>query len=85
MASGQPIQSNIKYFTPPALGVRIFGKLGLLHDDPFVIDVAKMFINIRSIFTDTNLLRHANMDTSIAFKSYPLLLACCIPEAALLM
>ncbi|XXG48561.1 hypothetical protein AAC387_Pa02g2974 [Persea americana] len=64
-----------------ALGVWILGKLGLLYHDPFSLDTARRFLPAAvvfylAIFTNTNLLRHANVDTFIIFRSLtPLLVA----------
>ncbi|KAI5446317.1 GDP-fucose transporter 1 [Lathyrus oleraceus] len=70
----------LQYLTS-ALGVYLFGKLGFLHHDPFTIPIAKKFfpaalVFFLAIFTNTNLLRHANVDTFIVFRSLtPLLVA----------
>lgn len=70
----------LQYLTS-ALGVWVFGKLGFLNHDPFTIDIAKKFLPAAivfylAIFTNTNLLRHANVDTFIVFRSLtPLLVA----------
>ncbi|KAI8570920.1 hypothetical protein RHMOL_Rhmol01G0076400 [Rhododendron molle] len=70
----------LQYLTS-ALGVWVLGKLGFLHHDPFVYDTAKKFLPAAvvfylAIFTNTNLLRHANVDTFIVFRSLtPLLVA----------
>ncbi|XP_059635013.1 GDP-fucose transporter 1-like [Cornus florida] len=70
----------LQYLTS-ALGVWVLGKLGFLHHDPFVIETAKKFMPAAivfylAIFTNTNLLRHANVDTFIVFRSLtPLLVA----------
>ncbi|KAL2929409.1 GDP-fucose transporter 1 [Bienertia sinuspersici] len=70
----------LQYLTS-VLGVWILGKLGFLHHDPFTIDIAKKFLPAAfvfflAIFTNTNLLRHANVDTFIVFRSCtPLLVA----------
>ncbi|KNA03191.1 hypothetical protein SOVF_211570 [Spinacia oleracea] len=70
----------LQYLTS-ALGVWILGKLGFLHHDPFNVDIAKKFLPAAfvfflAIFTNTNLLRHANVDTFIVFRSCtPLLVA----------
>ncbi|GAB4828329.1 GDP-fucose transporter 1 [Ancistrocladus abbreviatus] len=70
----------LQYLTS-ALGVWVLGKIGFLHYDPFTIDVAKKFLPAAAvfflaIFTNTNLLRHANVDTFIVFRSCtPLLVA----------
>ncbi|GJW67823.1 GDP-mannose transporter GONST4 [Tanacetum coccineum] len=64
-----------------ALGVWVLGKLGFLSHDPFVWETAKKFLPAAfvfylAIFTNTNLLRHANVDTFIVFRSLtPLLVA----------
>ncbi|KVH93835.1 hypothetical protein Ccrd_004111 [Cynara cardunculus var. scolymus] len=70
----------LQYLTS-ALGVWILGKLGFLNHDPFVWETAKKFLPAAivfylAIFTNTNLLRHANVDTFIVFRSLtPLLVA----------
>lgn len=70
----------LQYLTS-ALGVWVLGKLGFLHHDPFVVETAKKFLPAAlvfylAIFTNTNLLRHANVDTFIVFRSLtPLLVA----------
>ncbi|GMH20536.1 hypothetical protein Nepgr_022377 [Nepenthes gracilis] len=70
----------LQYLTS-VVGVWVLGKLGFLHHDPFTIDIAKKFmpaavIFYLAIFTNTNLLRHANVDTFIVFRSCtPLLVA----------
>ncbi|XP_021741626.1 GDP-fucose transporter 1-like [Chenopodium quinoa] len=72
--------TSLQYLTS-ALGVWILGKLGFLHHDPFTVDIAKKFLPAAfvfflAIFTNTNLLRHANVDTFIVFRSCtPLLVA----------
>lgn len=64
-----------------ALGVWVLGKLGFLYHDSFSWDTAKKFLPAATvfylaIFTNTNLLRHANVDTFIVFRSLtPLLVA----------
>lgn len=82
----------ITYFNYPGLltalqyltctvAVWLLGKLGFLHHDPFTWDTAKKFLPAAivfylAIFTNTNLLRHANVDTFIVFRSLtPLLVA----------
>jgi hypothetical protein len=70
----------LQYLTS-ALGVWVLGKLGFLHHDPFTLETAKKFLPAAmvfylAIFTNTNLLRHANVDTFIVFRSLtPLLVA----------
>jgi len=70
----------LQYLTS-ALGVWVLGKLGFLHHDPFTFETAKKFfpaalVFYLAIFTNTNLLRHANVDTFIVFRSLtPLLVA----------
>ncbi|KAL4195621.1 hypothetical protein AMTRI_Chr05g65610 [Amborella trichopoda] len=70
----------LQYLTS-ALGVWVLGKLGFLHHDPFSFETAKKFfpaatVFYLAIFTNTNLLRHANVDTFIVFRSLtPLLVA----------
>ncbi|CAL9090541.1 unnamed protein product [Musa acuminata var. zebrina] len=70
----------LQYLTS-ALGVWVLGKLGFLYYDPFTFETAKKFfpaatVFYLAIFTNTNLLRHANVDTFIVFRSLtPLLVA----------
>ncbi|KAL1546189.1 GDP-fucose transporter 1 [Salvia divinorum] len=70
----------LQYLTSAA-GVWILGKLGFLRHDPFTLETAKEFMPAAlvfylAIFTNTNLLRHANVDTFIVFRSLtPLLVA----------
>jgi GDP-mannose transporter len=70
----------LQYLTS-ALGVWVLGKLGLLYHDSFSYETAKKFLPAAlvfylAIFTNTNLLRHANVDTFIVFRSLtPLLVA----------
>lgn len=70
----------LQYLTS-ALGVWVLGKLGFLSHDPFVWETVKKFLPAAfvfylAIFTNTNLLRHANVDTFIVFRSLtPLLVA----------
>ncbi|KAF5205487.1 Gdp-fucose transporter [Thalictrum thalictroides] len=70
----------LQYLTS-ALGVWVLGKLGFLYHDPFTLETAKKFLPAAvvfylAIFTNTNLLRHANVDTFIVFRSLtPLLVA----------
>ncbi|KAK9715269.1 hypothetical protein RND81_06G154300 [Saponaria officinalis] len=70
----------LQYLTS-SLGVWILGKLGFLNHDPFTLENAKKFMPAAvvfylAIFTNTNLLRHANVDTFIVFRSCtPLLVA----------
>ncbi|KAG4113132.1 hypothetical protein ERO13_D13G203601v2 [Gossypium hirsutum] len=70
----------LQYVTS-ALGVWLLGKFGFLHHDPFKLDIANKFLPAAvvfylAIFTNTNLLRHANVDTFIVFRSLtPLLVA----------
>ncbi|XP_039123715.1 GDP-fucose transporter 1-like [Dioscorea cayenensis subsp. rotundata] len=70
----------LQYLTS-ALGVWVLGKLGFLKHDPFTFETAKKFLPAATvfylaIFTNTNLLRHANVDTFIVFRSLtPLLVA----------
>ncbi|PQQ20231.1 GDP-mannose transporter GONST4 [Prunus yedoensis var. nudiflora] len=57
----------LQYLTS-ALGVWALGKFGFLHHDPFSLQTAKKFLPAAfvfylAIFTNTNLLRHANVDT----------------------
>ncbi|MQL92943.1 hypothetical protein Taro_025578 [Colocasia esculenta] len=64
-----------------ALGVWLLGKLGFLRRDAFILEIAKKFfpaaaVFYLAIFTNTNLLRHANVDTFVVFRSLtPLLVA----------
>lgn len=70
----------LQYFTS-AFGVWVLGKLGFLYHDVFTFETAKKFLPAAfifylAIFTNTNLLRHANVDTFIVFRSLtPLLVA----------
>ncbi|XP_074273889.1 GDP-fucose transporter 1 [Silene latifolia] len=70
----------LQYLTS-ALSVWVLGKFGFLHHDPFTLANAKKFLPAAlvfylAIFTNTNLLRHANVDTFIVFRSCtPLLVA----------
>ncbi|XP_010262052.1 PREDICTED: GDP-mannose transporter GONST4-like [Nelumbo nucifera] len=70
----------LQYLTS-VLGVWVLGKLGFLYHDPFTLETAKKFLPAATIFylaifTNTNLLRHANVDTFIVFRSCtPLLVA----------
>lgn len=70
----------LQYLTS-ASGVWILGKLGLLTHDSFNLETAKKFapaalVFYIAIFTNTNLLVHANVDTFIVFRSLtPLLVA----------
>ncbi|KAK3133079.1 hypothetical protein QOZ80_6AG0531870 [Eleusine coracana subsp. coracana] len=72
--------TTLQYLTSAA-GVWILGKLGLLSHDPFNWETAKKFapaalVFYLAIFTNTNLLCHANVDTFIVFRSLtPLLVA----------
>ncbi|KAJ6731387.1 SOLUTE CARRIER FAMILY 35 [Salix purpurea] len=70
----------LQYLTS-ASGVWVLGKLGFLYHDSFSYETAKKFLPAAlvfylAIFTNTNLLRHANVDTFIVFRSLtPLLVA----------
>ncbi|KAG2311331.1 hypothetical protein Bca52824_022888 [Brassica carinata] len=70
----------LQYLTS-SLSVLLLGKSGLLRHDPFTLPTAKKFLPAAvvfylAIFTNTNLLRHANVDTFIVFRSLtPLLVA----------
>ncbi|KAJ7978856.1 GDP-mannose transporter like [Quillaja saponaria] len=70
----------LQYLTS-AVGIWVLGKIGFLHHDPFILETAKKFMPAAlvfclTIFTNTNLLRHANIDTFIVFRSFtPLLVA----------
>lgn len=72
--------TGLQYATS-VVGVWVFGRLGLLHHDPFSWDIAKKFLPAAAvfylaIFTNTNLLKHANVDTFIVFRSStPILVA----------
>lgn len=71
---------TLQYFTS-ALGVCCFAKLGLLKHDSFTFHTAKKFLPAATvfyiaIFSNANLLRHANIDTFIVFRSLtPMLVA----------
>ncbi|PPD85917.1 hypothetical protein GOBAR_DD17144 [Gossypium barbadense] len=64
-----------------SFGVWVLAKFNLLHHDPFKFSIAKKFfpaaiVFYLAIFANTNLLRHANVETSIVFRSLtPLLVA----------
>ncbi|MCO5564397.1 hypothetical protein L7F22_018058 [Adiantum nelumboides] len=68
-------------YATSAIGVWALGKFKFLHHDPFTWFTAKKFfpaavIFYLAIFTNTNLLKHANVDTFIVFRSStPLLVA----------
>lgn len=68
-------------YATSVLGVWTAGQIGLIHYDPFVWSTAKKFLPAAfvfylAIFTNTNLLKHANVDTFIVFRSStPLLVA----------
>ncbi|KAJ3692672.1 hypothetical protein LUZ60_011767 [Juncus effusus] len=68
-------------YATSALGVYTLGKLNFLHHDQFTLQTAKKFLPAAlvfylAIFTNTNLLKHANVDTFIVFRSLtPLLVA----------
>ncbi|KAB5514231.1 hypothetical protein DKX38_028137 [Salix brachista] len=70
----------LQYLTS-ASGVWVLGKSGFLYHDSFSYETAKKFLPAAlvfylAIFTNTNLLRHANVDTFIVFRSLtPLLVA----------
>uniref|UniRef100_A0A453KL81 Sugar phosphate transporter domain-containing protein n=1 Tax=Aegilops tauschii subsp. strangulata TaxID=200361 RepID=A0A453KL81_AEGTS len=72
--------TTLQYLTSAA-GVWALGKLGFLCHDPFNLETAKKFapaaiVFYLAIFTNTNLLVHANVDTFIVFRSLtPLLVA----------
>ncbi|KAL5232042.1 hypothetical protein ABZP36_030818 [Zizania latifolia] len=72
--------TSLQYLTSVA-GVWTLGKIGLLHHDPFNLRTAKKFapaalVFYLAIFTNTHLLKHANVDTFIVFRSLtPLLVA----------
>ncbi|CAH1426424.1 unnamed protein product [Lactuca virosa] len=74
-------KQSCDWYLVSALGVWVLGKLGFLSHDPFVWETAKKFLPAAivfylAIFTNTNLLRHANVDTFIVFRSLtPLLVA----------
>jgi GDP-mannose transporter len=61
-------------YATSVLGVWTAGKIGLIDHDPFVWSTAKKFLPAAfvfylAIFTNTNLLKHANVDTFIVFRS----------------
>ncbi|KAI5083333.1 hypothetical protein GOP47_0003076 [Adiantum capillus-veneris] len=61
-------------YATSAVGVWVLGKFGLLHHDPFTWPTARKFLPAAvifylAIFTNTNLLKHANVDTFIVFRS----------------
>ncbi|CAM6087380.1 unnamed protein product [Calypogeia fissa] len=63
----------MQYATSVA-GVLIAGKAGLIYHDPLVWTTVKKFLPAAivfylAIFTNTNLLKHANVDTFIVFRS----------------
>ncbi|KAG0627693.1 hypothetical protein M758_2G221100 [Ceratodon purpureus] len=68
-------------YATSVVGVVVAGKAGLIHHDAFVWVTAKRFLPAAfvfylAIFTNTNLLKHANVDTFIVFRSStPLLVA----------
>lgn len=68
-------------YATSVVGVWTAGKSGLIYHDPFVWSTAKKFLPAAfvfylAIFTNTNLLKHANVDTFIVFRSStPLLVA----------
>eukprot|EP00250_Pteridium_aquilinum_P004567 c14772_g1_i1 orf=344-1384(-) len=68
-------------YATSAVGVWALGALGILYHDPFTWHTAKKFLPAAlifylAIFTNTNLLKHANVDTFIVFRSStPLLVA----------
>lgn len=70
----------LQYVTS-VVGVWVAGKIGLIQHDAFVWSTAKKFLPAAfvfylAIFTNTNLLKHANVDTFIVFRSStPLLVA----------
>lgn len=70
----------LQYLTS-CLGVLILGKLGFLRHDAFRWETARKFLPAAvvfylAIFANTNLLRHANVETFIVFRSStPLLVA----------
>ncbi|CAL4998289.1 unnamed protein product [Urochloa decumbens] len=70
----------LQYLTS-VVGVWVLGKLGFLYHDPFNFQTAKKFapaavVFYLAIFTNTHLLKHANVDTFIVFRSLtPLLVA----------
>ncbi|XP_078428879.1 golgi nucleotide sugar transporter 4 [Wolffia australiana] len=76
-----PILLTALQYLTSTLGVWLLGKKGLLQHDPFNWATAKKFLPAAvvfylAIFTNTNLLRHANVDTFIVFRSLtPLLVA----------
>lgn len=72
--------TTLQYATS-VFGVWIAGHLGLVYHDPFLWKTARKFLPAAvvfylAIFTNTHLLKHANVDTFIVFRSStPLLVA----------
>ncbi|EMS47071.1 hypothetical protein CFC21_096379 [Triticum aestivum] len=70
----------LQYLTS-VVGVWSLGKLGFLYHEPFNFQTAKKYapaalVFYLAIFTNTHLLKHANVDTFIVFRSLtPLLVA----------
>uniref|UniRef100_A0A453QWG1 Sugar phosphate transporter domain-containing protein n=1 Tax=Aegilops tauschii subsp. strangulata TaxID=200361 RepID=A0A453QWG1_AEGTS len=70
----------LQYLTS-VVGVWSLGKLGFLYHEPFNFQIAKKYapaalVFYLAIFTNTHLLKHANVDTFIVFRSLtPLLVA----------
>lgn len=67
------VLTALQYATSVA-GVLIAGKAGWIYHDPLVWDTVKKFLPAAmvfylAIFTNTNLLKHANVDTFIVFRS----------------
>eukprot|EP00249_Psilotum_nudum_P011711 c23340_g3_i1 orf=239-1276(+) len=68
-------------YATSVVGVWMCGQLGLIYHDSFVWSTARKFLPAAlifylAIFTNTNLLKHANVDTFIVFRSStPLLVA----------
>ncbi|KAF3793957.1 GDP-mannose transporter [Nymphaea thermarum] len=80
MFSYPAILTALQYLTSVA-GVRLFSMLGLLQHDPFTYDMARKFLPAATIFylavfTNTELLKNANVETFVIFRSLtPLLVA----------
>uniref|UniRef100_A0A1D1YQF6 GDP-mannose transporter GONST4 n=1 Tax=Anthurium amnicola TaxID=1678845 RepID=A0A1D1YQF6_9ARAE len=78
---GYPALLTALQYATSALAVCLLGHLRLLSHDPFTYATSKRFLPAAAvfylaIFTNTNLLRHANVDTFIVFRSLtPILVA----------
>ncbi|KAL5975664.1 GDP-fucose transporter 1 [Asimina triloba] len=68
-------------YSTSTLGVFLLGKFSFLYHDPLSFETARKFLPAATlfylaIFANTNLLRHANVDTFIVFRSLtPILVA----------